>query len=269
MKKKIIVSVFVSIVVIAAIIVTAVVLSRKEPASADDPSHDKTVTTPEGETIELDYSGTEDLLNGNAVDKYTDQDGNTYSFDKDGKNTAFTATLDSYRDVLYRYQNGEFESVEEERAVEIASDELSSRFPDYFPSMSLVRTRYAEDDGSWLVIYAELLGEGDFIKGISCNATIRADGSVDQAVLAGTREFEGIGDEQVEGITYERIVNDVESSFKDNFGDKLVSYEIMGVSLKIVDGRVVVAATAMPEVLQDDGSTRAEEWPPFTYELND
>lgn len=268
MKKKIIVSVFVSIVVIAAIIVTAVVLSRKEPSSADDVRHDKTVTTPEGETLPLDYAGTEDMLNGDVVDKYTDQDGNTYSYNKDGKNTSYALNLDAYREKYYKYIDGEFDSIEEEKAVEIASAELESRYGEYFDDMSLIHVYQSEDDGSWHVYFAELLGEGDFIEGISCNAQVLADGTVAHSAIGGIPDFEGIGDEQVEGITFDRIAGDFEEELNEKYGDKFISFDIDKIKLRNEHGRVVVVAFAWSRFwLNETQTDYGEEM--ITYELND
>ena len=230
--------------------------------------HDKTITTPDGKTVELDYSGTEEMLNGDNVDKYTDQSGNTYSFNKDGLNTSYATSLEKYKENYYRYRNGEYETVEEKTAVETASAELSSRYGEYFDSMELVNTTYVEGDGIWYVTFAQLIGEDDIIEGITCNASVLPDGTIESSALVGVPEFEGIGDEQVKGITFERIVNDIEQAFNERYGDTLVSYEIDRIWLKNDDGRVCVAVSATPEISMDDGSTRADEWPLFTYEIN-
>ncbi|MBR3991579.1 MAG: hypothetical protein IKI91_05535 [Clostridia bacterium] len=230
--------------------------------------HDKTITTPDGKTVELDYSGTEDMLNGDNVDKYTDQSGNTYLFNKDDLNTSYATSLEKYKENYYRYQNGEYETVEEKTAVETASAELSSRYGKYFDSMQLINTTYAEGDGIWYVTFAQLIGEDDIIEGITCNASVLPDGTIESSALVGVPEFEGIGDEQVKGITFERIVNDIEQAFNERYGDTLVSYEIDRIWLKNDDGRVCVAVSATPEISMDDGSTRTEELPLFTYEIN-
>ena len=135
--------------------------------------------------------------------------------------------------------------------------------------MQLINTTYAEGDGIWYVTFAQLIGEDDIIEGITCNASVLPDGTIESSALVGVPEFEGIGDEQVKGITFERIVNDIEQAFNERYGDTLVSYEIDRIWLKNDDGRVCVAVSATPEISMDDGSTRADEWPLFTYELND
>ena len=231
--------------------------------------HDKTITTPDGKTVELDYSGTEDMLNGDNVDKYTDQSGNTYSFNKDGLNTSYATSLEKYKENYYRYQNGEYETVEEKTAVETASAELSSRYGKYFDSMQLINTTYAEGDGIWYVTFAQLIGEDDIIEGITCNASVLPDGTIGSSALVGVPDFEGIGDEQVKGITYDMISHDVENTLVAKYGDSLLSYDIERIWLRNENGRVVVAAAVRALFLSEEGKEIPEEWPLFTYELND
>ncbi len=249
--------------VLVAAAVVAVVASVV--VIAGEIHHDKTITTPDGKTVELDYSGTED----NNVDKYTDQSGNTYLFNKDDLNTSYATSLEKYKENYYRYQNGEYETVEEKTAVETASAELSSRYGKYFDSMQLINTTYVEGDGIWYVTFAQLIGEDDIIEGITCNASVLPDGTIGSSALVGVPEFEGIGDEQVKGITFERIVHDIEQAFNERYGDESVSMGIGRIWLKSDSDHVYVAVYASAEIPQDDGSTITDEWPLFTYELND
>lgn len=268
MKKIIVIAASVVLILAIAITVT-VVFSLRGAISATEAHHDKTITSPEGKTANLDYSTTEDVGDGTTLEKYTDQEGNTYSYNKNGEFSGYLADDESYKDIYYRYINGEIDTVDEETAIAIASNVLSEMYGDYFYRMTLSEVTFREFDGSWRVAYAEMLGEGDFIEGIRCSAEIRADGSIDSTHLRGEELYADIGDKQLEGITYERIKTDIETAFSNRYGNKLDSYKISKIGLMPQDGHIVVYAGAWPRVCRDDGSVDYDEWPLFTYELND
>ena len=235
--------VLVAAVIIAAVGVIGTIVAA---AVANEIHHDKTYVSPEGETVELDFQGTEDMPNGSFVEKYSDQEGNKYSFDEEDRNTFYIMSPEKYKEHLYRYQNGEYDSIEEEKADEIASAALSSKYGEYFDDMILVDADFDENEGSWRLYYAQMLGEGGFIEGINCFAEILADGSIGYLGLHGVPEFVGIGDDQLKEITLESIIEDIEQSLKYNYRDAFVSFEIDRIRLRTQNGYYWVNVCILP-----------------------
>ena len=65
------------------------------------------------------------------------------------------------------------------------------------------------------------------------------------------------------------ISHDVENTLVAKYGDSLLSYDIERIWLRNENGRVVVAAAVRALFLSEEGKEIPEEWPLFTYELND
>ena len=225
--------------VIVAVVASVVVI-------AGEIRHDKTYVSPEGETVELDFQGTEDMPNGSFVEKYTDQEGNKYSFDEEGSNTFYIMSPEKYKEHLYRYQNGEYDSIEEKKADEIAAAALSAKYGEYFDDMILINADFDENEGSWRLYYAQMLGEGGFIEGINCFAEILDDGSIGYLGLHGVPEFVGIGDDQLKEITLEGIIEDIEQRLKYNHRDAFVSFEIDRIRLRTQNGYYWVNVSVLP-----------------------
>lgn len=268
MKKRIIIALSVVALLVIALTLT-LVMSHHGRLSASTRHYDKTITAPDGKTVELEFSETEDMQNGKIAEKYLDPEGNTYYFNEDGMNTSYSVDQGKRSANVSLYRDEGRVPMDEESALEIAYADLLEKYGEYFKDMTLVNAFVSDFDGSWNIHYAQLLGEGDFIEGIACQETILVDGTIGSSALVGVPEFEGIGDEQVEGITYDMISRDVENTSIAKYGESYLSYDIGRIWLRNENGRVVVAAIAHASFLSEEGKEIVEELPLFTYELND
>lgn len=213
----------------------------------------------DGETISLSYSETLGKADGSRKLLYLDGENNEYYFDADGKFIGMNMNIANYSAaMLEAREKGTVQRITEPEAIAIAEQTMKENFGSRIDGFELEETISDDSDGSYTVFLAQKLGDGKFVTGSRCYATILADGTVYSCKMR-EDDFEDFDENRLKGISKEEIEKDLEQKTKELYGESLESFEIDGYDLVKIDGKYYIRVCVLSE-LYFDGDRSSETY---------
>lgn len=223
-----------------------------------------------GEALSLTYSETMTKSDGTRKLLYLDGEDNEYYFNAEGEFVGMNMNIANYSAAtLEAREKGTVQRITEPEAIAIAEETMKENFGSRIDGFELEETISDDSDGSYTVFLVQRLGEGKFINGLRCHATVLADGTVYSCKM-NDNAIDGFDESRLNGFSREEITRDVGQRTKELYGESLESFEVDGFDLVNIDGTYYIRVGVMSEIYfngDGTGETYCDGGQMYLYEI--